>query len=188
MFNLADKYVCRHRVRNVLAYPNQRKLMKKIRFLSVLLNSAVIFLLLATGVSAQQQTKPQMSNADWVGEYKYTYTEGKTEGGDVPVIEYLLVVSVKGDSLAAHFTVDGYQAYDDYSYMAKAAGNQLNLYFLKNLGDPDMGGTGGKRLKKGQLVGTLVKTTVRGKSKYQYKNGAYEISFRPQNPVYFKKS
>ncbi len=161
--------------------------MKKIRFLSVLLNSAVICLLLATGVSAQRQTKSPMNNDDWVGEYKYTYTEGKTESGDVPVVEYLLVVSKKGDSLVAHFTVDGYQAYDDYSYTAKVAGNQLNLYFLKDLGDPDVGGTG-KRLRKGQMVGTLVKTTVRGKTRYQYKNGAYEISFRPQNPVYFKKT
>lgn len=188
MFNLADKYVCRHRVRNVSAYTNRRKLMKKIRFLLVLLNSAIICLLLAAGVSAQRQTISPMNNDDWVGEYSYTYTEGKTEGGDVPVVDYLLVVSAKGDSLIAHFTVDGYQAYNDYSYTAKANGNQLDLYFLKDLGDPDMQGTSGKRLRKGQMVGSLVKITVRGKTKYQYKNGAYEISFRPQNPVYFKKT
>lgn len=162
-----------------------RKSMKKISYLLFCLCFLILF---ATTVSAQRQTKSPVNNDDWVGEYKYTYTEGKTQGGDVPVIEYLLVVSEKSGSLVVHFTVDGYQAYKDYSYTAKVAGNQLNLYFLKDLGDPDMRGTGGKRLRKGQLVGTLVKITVRGKTKYQYKNGAYEISFRPQNPIYFKKT
>lgn len=159
--------------------------MKKIICLQLLL------FLLSLSVAVKSQTNKNADSPDlknWVGEYKYTYTEGKTEGGAVPVIEYVLVVSAKGDSLVAHFTVDGYQAYDDYSFTAKANGNQLNLYFLKDLGDPDIKGTGGKRLRKGQLVGSLVKTTVRGKSRYQYKNGAYEISFRPRNPVYFKKS
>ncbi len=159
--------------------------MKKLICLQVLL------FLLCLPIAAKSQTNKSAASSDvkyWVGEYKHTYTEGKTEGGDVPVIEYLLVVSEKAGSLVAHFTVDGYQAYDDYLYTAKANGSQLNLYFLKDLRNSDMERTGGKRLRKGQMVGTLVKITVRGKARYQYKNGAYEISFGPKNPVYFKKT
>lgn len=159
--------------------------MKKLLCLQILL----FLLCLPIAVKSQTTKNADSSNSkNWVGEYKYTYTEGKTEGGWVPVVEYLLVVSKKGDSLIAHFTVDGYQANDNYSYTAKASGNQLNLYFLKDLGDADMKAVGSRRLKKGRMVGTLVKTTVRGKARYQYKDGAYEISFRPQNPVYFKKT
>ncbi len=159
--------------------------MRRMNFMLVCL---CLLVLSVTAVSAQKQREPPMSISDWVGEYRYIYKEGKTEGGWVPVVEYLLAVSAKEDSLVAHFTVDGYQANDNYSYTAKATGNQLFLYFLKDLGDSDTEGLGRRRLKKGQLVGTLVKTTVRGKAKYQYKNGAYEISFGPQNPVYFKKT
>lgn len=155
--------------------------MKKI---SYVLFCLCFLVLSATAVSAQRQTKSQMNNDDWVGEYKYTYTEGKTEGGDVPVIEYLLVVSKKGDALVAHFTVDGYQAYDDYSYTAKANGNQLNLYFLKDLRSADMPGMN-RHLKRGQLMGSLSKNTVRGKSRYSFKDN---IFFNPQRPPVFKKS
>lgn len=144
-------------------------------------------LLLAVNVSAQQQVKRAITDGDWVGKYEYTYTEGKTAGGSVPVIEYALIVSRKGDSLAAHFTADGYQTYHDYAYTAKANGNRLDLYFLKDLTDADTSSTK-KRQKKGQLVGSLVKTTSRGKTKYKYEDGGYQISFNARNPAYFKKT
>lgn len=154
--------------------------MKKIR--SLLFCSAA-FLLLAASVSAQRQIKLQITDGDWVGEYKYTYTEGKTEGGSVPIIEYQIVVSAKGDSLTAQFTADGYQSNTNYSCTAKATGNQLDLYFLKDLNDTGMDGRIG-RLKKGQLIGSLVRTTVRGRIKYIFKD---KIFFNPKYPPAFKK-
>lgn len=140
--------------------------------------------LAATAVLAQRQIKSPTSNDDWVGEYKHTYMEGKSEGGSVPVIEYQIIVFAKGASLAARFTADGYQSNDNYSCTAKASGNQLNLYFLKDLNDPDMEGRIG-RLKKGQFVGSLVKTTVRGRTKYIFKD---KVFFNLKYPPTFRKS
>lgn len=133
----------------------------------------------ATLAPAQRQTKSPASNDDRAGEYKYAHTEGETGGGAIPVIEYRIVVSAKGDSSDALFTVDGCQANNNYSYTAKVIGNQLNLYFPKDLGDTDTEAVRGRRLNKGRLVSTLVKTSVGGKVCHQYKNGAYEISFGP---------
>ena len=56
------------------------------------INSLLFYLcflvLSVTAISAQKQRESPASVTDWVGEYKYTYTEGKTAGGSVPVIEY----------------------------------------------------------------------------------------------------
>lgn len=153
--------------------------------LSIFCSTALLLLVIDT--SAQQQVKRAITDGDWVGNYEYTYTEGKTAGGSVPTIEYLLIVSREGDSMVAHFTADGYQTYHDYTCTAKANGNRLDFYFLRDLNDADTSGTK-RRLKKGRLVGSLVKTVIRGKVKYRYKDGAYEISFGAQNPVYFKKT
>lgn len=157
-----------------------RKSMKKI---NSLLFCLCFLVLSATAASAQRQTKSPTSNDDWVGEYEYTYTEGKTAGGAVPVIEYRIVVSAKGDSLAARFTADGYQSNSNYSCTAKAAGNQLNIYFLKDLNDTDTEERTG-RLRKGQPVGSLVRTTVRGRTRYIFRD---KIFFNPKYPPTFKK-
>lgn len=155
--------------------------------LTLFMFCSTVLLLLAINIQAQRQVKRSTTDADWVGKYEYTYTEGKTAGGSVPVIEYALIVSREGDSLSAHFTADGYQTYHDYACTAKATGNQLDLYFLRDLNDADTPGTK-RRFKKGQLIGSLVQTTSRGKTKYKYKDGGYQISFNPGNPVYFKKT
>ena len=137
------------------------------------------FLLFVIDISAQRSVQTSIANDDWVGKYEYTYTEGKTAGGWVPVIEYVLIVSREGDSLVARFTADGYQTYHDYAYTAKANGSQLDFYFLRDLNDGDVSGIK-RRFKKGQLVGSLVKITSRGKTRYMCKNGGYQISFNPE--------
>lgn len=134
--------------------------------------------------SAQHPVKTSVNNTDWVGRYEYTYTEPATQGGWVPVIEYVLIVSKKGDSLIARLTADGYQSDDDYQYTAKATGNQLNLYFSIHLnlaGEPKLS----KRSNKGQLSGTLVRSTIRGRTKYVLKS---ETLFGSKfSPVFKKK-
>jgi len=157
--------------------------MKKIY---LLMFSSAVFLVFATGVSAQHRAKPPVNNTDWVGRYEYTYTEPANAGGSVPVIEYVLIVSKKNDSLIARLTADGYQANDDYQYTAKATGNQLNFYFSKVLNL--MGGESrrDRRLVKGKLSGTLVISTLRGRTKYVLKS---ETLFGSKfAPVFKKKS
>lgn len=117
----------------------------------------------------------------WVGKYAYTYTEPASAGSFAPVIEYLLIVAREGDSLTTHFTADGSQTNDDYTYTTKIKGNQLNFYFLKDLRPADMR-VGHK--KRGQFMGSLIKTTVRGKTRYQFKD---DIHFSPQHPPVFKR-
>lgn len=140
-----------------------------------------IILLPGIDVSAQKQREPSKHTDDWVGKYDYTYVEPKTQGGYVPVIEYVLIVSKKGDTLTAHFTADGTQTNDDYTYTAKIKGNQLDFYFLKDLrpADVQIG-----HMKKGQFMGSLIKTTVRGKTVYNFKD---DINFSPQHPPVLKK-
>ena len=138
-------------------------------------------------VKSQINTKMDSSaSKNWVGKYTYTYTEPATQGGWVPVIEYVLIVSLKGDSLIARLTEDGTQSLGyDYRYTAKVVGNQLNLYFSKVLnleGEP----MPGRRLIKGKLSGTLVRSTIRGRTKYVFKS---ETLFGSKfSPVFKKKS
>jgi len=136
-------------------------------------------------VKSQTNTKTDSSTSkNWAGRYTYTYTEPATQGGSVPVIEYVLIVSQKGDSLIARLTEDGYQSLGyDYRYTAKATGDHLNLYFSKVLnleGEP----MPDKRLIEGKLSGTLVRTTIRGRTKYVFKS---ETLFGSKFSPFFKK-
>ena len=140
--------------------------------------------LIATAVSAQSQTKLPVNNNYRIGEYNYASAEPETAGGSVLVIEYRIVVSVKGDSLVARFTADGYQSNADYSCSAKAVGNRLDPYFLKDLSDTGMQQIN-SRLRKGRLTGSLLETTVRGRARYLFKN---KINFNPKQLPVFKKS
>ncbi len=138
-------------------------------------------------VKSQTNTKTDSSaSKNWVGKYTYTYTEPATQGGWVPVIEYVLIVSQAGDSLIARLTADGYQSNDDYRYTAKAVGNRLNLYLSKVLnlddGEPKLG----RRFVKGKLSEVLVKSTIRGRTKYVFRS---ETLFGSKfSPVFKKKS
>lgn len=156
--------------------------MKKIRSLLFCL---AIFLLAVIGISAQKHIQTSKNNDDWVGKYTYTYTEPANAGGFAPVIEYVLIVSEKGGSLVASLTADGTQSNDDYRYTAKAAGNQLNLYLSKHL-DLDGEPKPGRRVIKGQLSGTLIKSTIRGRTRYVFRS---ETLFGSRfAPVFKKKS
>lgn len=154
--------------------------MKKLLCLQILL----FLSFLPVAVNSQTIKKADSDLKNWIGKYAYTYAESINVGGSVPTIEYQIVVSAKGDALDAEFTADGYQSNTNYYCTVKAAGNQLDLYFLKDLNDPDMERRIG-RLKRGQLVGSLVKTTVRGRTKYIFKD---KVFFNPKYPPTFKKS
>lgn len=159
--------------------------MKNIKFR---LSHSIVFLLVLSFVSAHK-TAAQASAASWVGEYKYSHTEGETAGGASTLIEYTIVVSKKKDGLVARFTIDGYQSSDDYECRTVVQGNKLNLYVVRDLVDRD-GIVMANAVKKGELLASLVKTTVRGKTIYLFRNGKYEIypnNIASKYPVYFKK-
>ena len=99
---------------------------------------SAILILLATVVSAQRPAKSANNKDDWVGKYAYTYTEPANGGSYAPVIEYLLIIAREGSTLTAHFTADGTQTNDDYTYTTKIKGNQMDFYFLKDRCPADM--------------------------------------------------
>ena len=66
-------------------FTDGRKPMRKI---NLLLFCLCFLVLSAVAASAQRQTESLTNNDDRVGKYKYPYTEFKTAGGSVPVIEY----------------------------------------------------------------------------------------------------
>lgn len=155
--------------------------MRRIRLLLVCLT---VLFSSAAAVSAQQPVKSQTTEADWIGTYGYEQGfERNPNSGYADTIEFTIVVSKKGNSLVARFTAEGYQADDDYEYTTKVAGNQLDLYFLKDLRNADMSGMD-RHLKRGQLMGLLSKTTVRGKARYSFRD---KIFFNPRRPPVFKK-
>lgn len=155
--------------------------MRKIRLLFVCLT---VFLSTAAVASAQQPVKAQTTESDWIGTYGYTQVfDRNSSSGYADTVEFTIVVSKKGNSLVARFTASGYQADDDYEYTAKVAGNQLDLYFLKDSRSADMAGMD-RHLKKRQLMGSLYKTTVRGKAQYVFRD---KIFFNPRRPPAFKK-
>lgn len=151
--------------------------MRKIRLLFIWSSAVLLF---AAAISAQQ-VKP--SNNSWVGKYEYVYSEGRDF-----VITYTIVVSQKGDKLSARFSADGYQSNNQYECSAEATPNQIKIYFLRDLSED--GEPRRNRRQRGELIATLNKKTVRGKSRFLYVAGSYEIvprALATRNPVYFKK-
>lgn len=146
----------------------------------------IIAFIYASNASGQN-ANPTNASDSWIGKYTYTYSEGATQGGVVPVVNYLIDVSQQGESLVAHFTADGYQSYEDFSCTAKVSGNRLNLYFLKDLRDADRY-AGVNEMKRGQLVGALDKVVARGRTRYSYRDGAIILRGVSKTPTYFKKS
>lgn len=143
-----------------------------------------VFLSTVAAVSAQQPVKAQTTETDWIGTYGYTKVfERNPNSGYVNTIEYSLVISKKGNSLVARFTAEGYQTSDDYECTVKATGNQLDVYYLKDLQPSDIPAIK-SRLKKNQLIGSLIKTIVRRKTRYVYKD---KLFLEMNHPAIFKK-
>jgi hypothetical protein len=155
--------------------------MKKTRVIIFCLG---VLLLFTIATSAQKQAKAQLTGSDWLGTYEYVEVEPRNpSSGYVDSITYTVIVSRKGGSIVARFTADGHMANDDYECTVKASGNQLDLYYAKDLRGPDAPGRD-MHLKKGKLFGSLIKTTARGRTKYLYKDN---IFFNPKRPPVFKK-
>lgn len=153
--------------------------MRKIKLLFIWSVAALLF---AVAISAQQ-IKPRTSNEAWVGEYEYVYNEGRDF-----IITYTIEVSQKGDKLSAQFSADGYQSNTQYDCSIVTSPDQIKIYFLRDISDIE-----GPRVnprKRGELIATLNRRIVRGKPRFLYLAGSYEIAPRAvaaKYPVYFKK-
>ncbi len=139
--------------------------------------TAFLLLICATGIYSQKASykpaapstspKAQSTEIDWLGTYEHSESS-RNASGYVTTYTDTLTISRKGNSLIARFSND--MSNDNYECTVKASGNQLDLYYAKDLRGPDEGGFD-RHLKKGKLIGSLVRTTAaRGQTKYVLKN------------------
>jgi hypothetical protein len=150
----------------------------------------LLFLLFAAvSVSSAQQALTSAEKA-WVGEYEF-FDAQKTVRKNSPSasITYKITIYERDDKFLAKFEASGEQTDDQYECTIKILGNQLNLFFLKDLsgGEKDMF----KPLKQGDSVASLIKTKAGKKIKYLFKAGDYKIdllSARAGTPIYFRKT
>ena len=158
--------------------------------------NAIILVLFVTlfsvsNVSAQvaktSAVRPPANPDEWVGEYHYAYSE-KGGSGYVDVTDYTLTISRQANSLGCHFVATGPQLNNaDYQCRVVIKGNTLTFIFVK-----DLSGTNdsAEYLRPGNVIGALIKVTVRGQTRYRLDNsGVYVIAMLsiPTRPKYFTK-
>jgi hypothetical protein len=123
-------------------------------------------------------TQSPLDQNGWEGTYEFG------EGGTGMIVTHRLVVYKRGDSLLADLDADGFQTSRSLRCDARIEGSKLNLYFSSYREDNLLA-----RYKKGQLLLTLERTTVRGKLRLLTYWGAYQPTLKdlPSGRVYFKK-
>ena len=99
------------------------------------------------------------AQSGWQGTYEFTEVGGKTTGGSVIVVTHQLKVFEKAGGLGATLTSNGYQTSTDLNCSVKIEGRKLQVYF-ESYGKDNMFNL----VEKGDLLLTLERTTVRGKS------------------------
>lgn len=148
--------------------------------IKILLFSLVFPVFLVITASAQKE----LSQNDWLGKYNYGTILNRNPSGYTDTIEYNIEVFLRGGQIFARYAADGLRTWDDYECTIKISGNQLDLYYLKDLRKGELGGND-RELKKGQFLGSLVKSIVRGKARFTMKNAPLIDVVR--NPVFRKK-
>lgn len=150
----------------------------------------LLFLFFAAASVSPAQQPLSAGEKAWVGEYEFFDAEKSVRKNSPPAsITYKITVYESGQRLLAKFEASGEQTDDQYECTVKISGNELNLYFLKDLsgGEKDKF----KPLKQGDPVAFLVRTKSGKKTKYLFKAGDYKIdllSARAGTPIYFKKT
>jgi hypothetical protein len=126
---------------------------------------------------------PQDQNA-WEGAYEFTEDGGRA-GGAAMLVTHTLVVRRRGGALPCELDASGFQTSVSLNCEARAEGGRLNIYFSGY-----REGNVFERYRRGQLLLTLERATVRGKPRLLTHWGAYEpaLKSRPSGRVYFRKS
>jgi hypothetical protein len=127
--------------------------------------------------------KKQDRNA-WEGTYEFSEGGGRSAGAGM-IVTHTLVVHGRGGALLCELDADGYQTSRSLRCDAREEGDKLNLYFHSY-----REGNASAQYKKGQLLLTLERTTVRGKPRLLTHWGAYQpaLSSARSGRVYFKKA
>lgn len=121
----------------------------------------------------------------WEGAYRFSEDPGRTAGRGPMIAEHTIVIYKRGDNLIADIDADGYQTIRRLRCDAKISGSRLTLYFSSYRED-----NGFTPYKKGQILLTLERATLRGKSRILTYWGAYQPIFRSlkSGRVYFGRA
>lgn len=143
----------------------------------------VLFAGFFTTIHAQIPAK--QNEAEWLGTYSYVLVlDRNPSSGYQDSIEYKLKVFRRADQILVRYTADGYRTWDDYECRIELNGNQLKIYYQSDLREGELGSSD-RSLKKGLMLGALVKTVVRGKVRYTLKNASLIDLVR--SPVFRKR-
>lgn len=121
----------------------------------------------------------------WEGKYDFTEDGGKTAGGTAIMISHQLDISETDDGMIARLSSAGYQTSIDLNCTATEEGNKLLIYF-DSYGEDNMF----ENYKQGDLLLTLEKKTVKGKTEILTYWGKFTPSIDPKaksGKVYFQK-
>ena len=146
----------------------------------------LVILSLTFSLTDLAQANFSQNESSWIGTYNYAFAlDRNPNSGYADTIEYSLKIFRRENKVLVRYKADGLRTWDDYECTVEISGNQLNLYYAADLRDGELGSSN-RNLKKGQFLGSLVKTVVRGKVKYTLKNAPLVDLVR--NPVFKKKA
>jgi hypothetical protein len=128
--------------------------------------------------------EPAQGRDAWEGTYEFSEGGGHSAGGTGMIVTHKLVIYKRGDALPCDLDADGFQTSVSFRCDAREEGGKLNIYF-----DGYREGNGFALYKKGQLLLTLERATVRSKSRLLTRWGAYQPGFGTDHVgrVRFKK-
>jgi hypothetical protein len=159
--------------------------------LSLLLTSASGGAFTQNGAQKRGSRPPHLAAVEsaqgrdgWEGSYEFSEGGGRSAGGAGMIVTHKLVIYRRGDALPCDLDADGFQTSVSFRCDAREEGGKLNIYF-----DGYREGNAFARYRKGQLLLTLERATVRGKSRLLTHWGAYQPGFDPGHVgrVRFKK-
>jgi hypothetical protein len=128
--------------------------------------------------------RPAQTKDGWEGTYEFSEGGGRTAGGTGMIITHTLVIRKHGDALGCDLDADGFQTSVSLRCDAREEDGKLNLYF-----NSYREGNAFTRYRKGQLLLTLERSTVRGKSKLLTYWNAYQPALKTliNGRAYFKR-
>jgi hypothetical protein len=137
----------------------------------------------ARRTSLPRVVEQSVRGIDWEGTYEFSEGGGHSTGAAL-IVTHTLVIRKHDDALDCDLDAEGFQTSVSLRCDARGENGKLNIYF-----NSYREGNTFARYRKGQLLMTLERTTVRGKPRLLTRWGAYHPIFDSArgSKVCFKK-
>ena len=129
-------------------------------------------------------SKTQPEQSTWEGTYTFREGSGRAAGAGT-LVEHTVVIYRQGDELIADIDANGFQTSRSLRCATKMEGDRLSLYFQRYREDNVF-----TPYQKGQILLTLARAAVGGRTRLLTYWGAYQPALNPvrSGRVYFKKT